>query len=30
MDLSMVSYGDSGFREWAEENGFDDADVRLM
>lgn len=26
----MVSYGDSSFREWAEENGFDDADVRLM
>lgn len=26
----MVSYGDSGFHEWAEENGFDDTDVRLM
>ena len=29
-DLYMVSYGDSGFMEWAEENGFNDEDVRLM
>lgn len=26
----MVSYGDSGFQEWAEENGYTDEDVRLM
>lgn len=26
----MVSYGDSGFMEWAEENGFNNEDVRLM
>lgn len=26
----MVSYGESDFREWAEENEFNDEDVRLM
>ena len=26
----MVSYGDGGFMEWAEENEFNDEDVRLM
>lgn len=26
----MVSYGNSEFREWAEENGFDDSDLALI
>lgn len=26
----MISYGDSGFRQWAEENNFNDADIALM
>ncbi len=26
----MVSYGDRDFREWAVENGFDDADLKLI
>lgn len=26
----MVSYGDSEFREWAEENGFNDNDLKLI
>ncbi len=26
----MVSYGDSGFRSWAEERGFNDDDLRLI
>lgn len=26
----MVSYGDSGFQTWAEQNGFDDNDLELI